>query len=399
MKKILSLFAFVFLLNCADKKQKDFAILSENPGFNIKIKKSKISITQDSLNIRVPNGSPLNYFHNYIFSDTLFFGIKDYNSLDVYNLRTQQFVKNIEIARHELTSEIQSLYVKSLDSIYVLNNYPPVFYHINYVGDLLNKYEAGVLNLNIENERVPKNEVIYNFTNLNYQKPFILNNLIYLPINPFDSHYVPGFTKAERIGVYDLKDRKWLKSICPPKGVFSIENVFFNYDLSSPNYIFNNKKIYISYPMDHYIYVYDVEGNFIDKMLASSSYIKSLPSPLNKNQLKDFQYSWNFRIQTPFYGPLFHHKDINLYSRVFYQQQELYKSNGELNDGAKRTAYLIVFNSNLEKIDEIEFTNGSLGVSKVSPLNDGILVGKSKAHWDNENEFIHKYVYKMNPKF
>lgn len=398
MKKILFLSILFFLFNCKEKSLKDYAILSENPGYNKKIKISKISVIKDSLEITVPNGSPLNYFHNYIFSDTLFFGIKDYNSLDVYNIRTQQFVKNIEIPRHELASEIQSLYVKSLDSIYVLNNYPPVFYHINYQGDILNKYEPGVLKLNIQNERIPSNEIIYNFTNLNYQKPFLINNFIYLPINPFDSHHVTGFTKAERIGIYDLKDRKWLKSICPPKGVFSIENVFFNYDLSSPNYIFNNNHIYVSYPMDHYIYVYDVEGNFIDKKLASSSYIKTFPPPLNKNQLKDFQSSWNFRIQTPFYGPLFYHKNINLFSRVFYQQQGLYKNNGELNDGANRTAYLIVFNSKLEKIDEIEFTNGSLGVSKVSPLNDGILVGKSKTYWDNENEFIHKYIYKMNPK-
>ena len=402
MKYLFFLILSILCISCDNTEGKhentkqNYEEFSYNGDYDKKFdRKIELSLN-DSLSMDTPPTSPNLYFDSYIYNDSLFFGINPPNNIDVYNLNSKLFIKNIEIPEHILKGDLQNIYVKSFDSIYATNYFPPIIYHLNYDGMVVNKIAGDVLKLNIQNERVPLNEVNYRFPfYLTYQKPQVIDDKLYLVIEPIGSAKRDGFKKTQRIGVFDLHNSRWEKAICEPKGLMSLDKTFFNQDLMNPYFIIVENKIYVTYPMSHYVYIYDLDGECIDHKLISFSKIKKMPNPLTGKELNDRQKSWNFRIMTPFYGPLFYHQNLKIFSRVFHEEQDLYGADGLLNDGHNRSGYIIFFDNELNKIGEFEFENAKLGIGKVSPLSDGLLLGRSSKYWKNENEFHQKYLFKI----
>jgi len=399
-KTLLIILSLMLFFSCEKFKKDDYNELGINPGYGKSINNTGKNITlKDSLSIKLPFSSPVQYLDSYIYNDSLFFGIHNSNKIDVFNLLSQKHIKTLEFNEYEIGEGIFNVYVKSLDSIYITNYYPPKIHHINYENKLINTISPGTLQLDINNEKVPKNVVNYRFPiSLSYQKPSVNNNLMYIAIEPIGASKHSGFRETQRIGVFDLNKSKWLKSICKPEGIMSLEGVFFNHDLMNPFFVRVEQKLYVTYPMSHYVYIYSLDGDLIDKKLVSSSFIEETPTSLNKNDFEDKQKAWNYRIQTPFYGPLFYHKKAGVFSRIFHQEQNLYKIKGILNDGSKRKGYVLYFDKNLKKIGEYEFKDAKLGIGKVTPFDDGLLIGRSNFYWENEDEFIKKFIYKFEKK-
>ncbi len=163
----------------------------------------------------------------------------------------------------------------------------------------------------------------------------------------------------------------------------------------NPYFTINKKKIFISYPIDHYVYIYDLDGNFLEQKLVSASELKELPTPLNYSKIKNHEYVRNWWIPIPFYESFNYHSKSHLYTRIFHQSQPLKKINGKINDGSNRKGYIIIYDELFNKLGEVAFDQGQLGVYKSLPLSDGYLIAPNEKHWKNENEFVEKYVYKF----
>tara|TARA_R110002033_G_scaffold5978_9_gene24441 strand:- start:9770 stop:10954 length:1185 start_codon:yes stop_codon:yes gene_type:complete len=351
----------------------------------------------DSLNIITPKSVPTEYSDGYIFSDSLFYGIGFNNKIEIFNLKTQKHKKTISLDRNFIRSDIQNIIVKNQDSILVFNSYPPKMFLLNNLGNIIKEYNFGNLLLNIKRSDLPENEVLYNIPKYyGYIKPCFHKNKLYIPIAPIGAEEMSGFTKSERIGIYDFINEKWEKAIVPPKGILSKLNTeYYNYDLMHTYFTIANDKIFVNYPINDYSFIYNLSGKFIDSVNTKSKIISEMPPPLNQKELFDRQKSWNFRITTPFYGPLFYHPKSEVFTRVAYEKQPLKTNNNKLNNGFGRSASLIVFDKNFTHKKEFIFRNATLGVGKNYPLRNGIIIGRQQNHWTNENQFIHKYIYKI----
>lgn len=351
----------------------------------------------DSLNLNTPNKVPTEYSDGFILNDSLFYGIGFNNTIEVFNLKKENHLKSIFLDRNFIRGDIQNIVVKSIDSIYVFNSYPPKMFLINISGDIIDDYNFGNLPLKINRNDLPENEILYTIPKYyGYIKPQIVKDKLYLPIAPIGAEEMEGFTQTERIGIYNISNKNWEKAIVPPKGILSKLNLnYYNYDLMQTYFLIVDKNLYVNYPMNNYSYRYTLDGVFIDSVNTSSNLISKIPPPLSKKEIFDRQKSWNFRITTPFYGPLFYHEESKVFTRTAYEQQALKLQNNKLNNGYSRNASLIVFNKSFTIKNEYMFHQATLGIGKNYPLKDGIIVGRQENHWKNENEFIHKYVYKI----
>lgn len=109
------------------------------------------------------------------------------------------------------------------------------------------------------------------------------------------------------------------------------------------------------------------------KIPCYSQYANDIPSPMRNEQINSCQLNWNFRVQTPFYGPLYYHKEIDMYTRIFYHSQPLVQD-GKINDGENRTSSIVIMDNNFNIVGETIFENGQIGVYSSLALPDGLLV-------------------------
>ena len=394
--KVLFLTIIITLLSCSNDSDdtNDYNKLVTNPAYESPFDNDFTLKLVDSLNITT-EARPNDYMNKDIFADTLLFGNdwNEKNKIDVYDLKNKKFLKTIEIADYKVKNNFASISVHSLDTILIAYDYPPEFQFANFEGKIIKDIKLGDLKLTIDNPKAPKTDN-YRLPIFN-DKPIIYNNKLYFTITPMGVQDLPGFKRVERIAIYDLKKDSLIKAVCPMKGPIALKGVFYLSQLMNPYFIINDNKLFVSYPIDHYIYEYDLDGNFIKKILASASKLEKLPSPLKFDKRRDREYVRDWWLPIPFYGPLSYHKQAQVYTRIFHQSQPLKMLNGELNNGSKRDGYVLIYDKNFNKIGEVKFTNGRLGLYKVFPLSDGFLMAPNQEHWTNENELIYKYVYKF----
>lgn len=352
----------------------------------------------DSLAIKTPDTVSTNYGDSYIFKDSLFYGIGSNNKIELFDLKNETHLKTIALDNNLLKGNIQNIIVRSRDSIIVFNSDPPKMFIVNEASEIIDEHNFGYLDLNIDRSDLPKNEPLYTLPfHYGYIKPSIVSNRLYLMIAPIGANEVPGFNNTQRIGIYDMDKRSWVKAIAPPKGLLKKLNgtLFFNYDLMMTYFTIANQKIYVNYPINHYSYIYNLDGKFLDSLNTSSTIITKMPKGMTQKELNNRQKSWNFRITTPFYGPLMYHDKANVFSRIAYEAQNLYGKDAKLNSGANRKSEITFYDTTFKQRKSISFTNSELGVGKNYPLSQSMLVGKQPEHWHQENEFIHKYLYKI----
>ena len=394
---IVLLFSLLFIRCNPSYDKEAYNRLAVNPGYKKAFKQEVTLTLTDTLNI-LTQDKPIYYKLNDIYKDTLFFGArgiakKERNLIDIYNLKKKLFSHTVQYPEFEFPMAFDDFTVYNPDSIFLVFSNPPEIKIVDTKGNVNKKIKFGPVDLSIKNKKIKKNNS-YSLSFL-FNKPQIARNRLYVKIDPNGLGEIEGLREAKRILMYDLHDDQLIKAICPEKGPMALKGVFYLYQLMTPYYIVARDTLFISYPLDHYVYLYDLDGKFLEKKLVSASQFKKLPDPIPKSKLTDNEYIRRWWIPAPFYGPFYYHPKVQLFTRIFYQKQPLRMANGKINDGSKRTAYVLIFDENLRKVGEVKFTNGQLGVYKVLPLSDGILVAPNRKYWTNENEFVFKYVYKF----
>ncbi len=350
----------------------------------------------DTINIEIPD-SCLNYYSQRIIKDSLLYlyDIKYPDKVDVFCLKNMSFKKRIILKAPGFAQNLAGLFVKNKDSLFVLSQVSKFLYLFNSRGEFINSW----------NLDYPPFTVADNFTQTDFIFPVMLYEMtpyiddrlnVYLTIAPLGIESLQNVAdKTELQVVYDLKKGDWKYAYAPYKGQMKEKgNKFYPFDLSFPYRLIYDEFVIISYPMDHSIFVYDKNtGDFLKEYCFAVKGLTRFPDGLSVEELDDRKLSWNFRVKTPFYGPVYYHSKVELFSRIYYTKQELLNAKGYVNDGSNRQAIVLLFDKNFKKVEEVVIKNGQMGVHKVIPLPDGYLVAPNMKYWTSENQLVFKYRY------
>ena len=408
MKKTLILYLIFLLFSCKNKPYDEYL---DNPRYNNNEDYSYTLKLVDSLNIISSDSIGIQFSYTSILNDTMFYGIPfNDKKIYVFNFKKQRYSFTIKVPPHLLTDNICNINVINSDSIYFLSNRAYQLYLINSKAEVLKKTNIPNVRLNIDKKKlaiqhnlkeISKDMPLFGFPlYINEKNPEIINDsiaLIAFYIMGVDEFQ--GLENAERFGLFNLKTNQWIKVLAPPEGIMkNLGNKSYPYDLCNPNYCVVNKKLYVSYPMDNYIYVYNIiTGKYIEKKIASSTFCERIPAPLPNSILTNQQKSWNFRISTPYYKEFYYHSKLQMFTRVFHHEQDVFQEDGKLNEGKKRKGSVIILDKDLNIVGEKVFENAELGYN-IAKFSDGLLINRSGNYWKKENEFVHKYIYKIVKK-
>ncbi len=355
----------------------------------------------DTIIINVPVNKFSSYTQTSIYNDSLLYCVHFSKPLtiDIYDIVNKNISNEIKVPEYAVaTKRVGDLCVHKPDSIFFLESHPVAINLIDTIGRMINKYDAknGMDETDISSKR-PLEFIFPTF--LSYRDPIYLPNRkeLVLLTHPVDSEISTGYEEINRIGIFNLEKNKLDRFMAKPEGVFKERgNLCFNYDLSLPYFIEVDSILYVTYPIDHYIYAYDINsGKLLFKSPGNSKIPEKLEPPVRRSRINDTQYAWNYRIQIPFYGPLFYNKKLKMFTRNFHFRQDLKLNNGKLNDGSRRKGSVIILDSTLKIVGETFFENGELGVLKCLPMSDGFLMAPNSFKQESDDILAYKYKYEI----
>lgn len=381
IRLILYILFFLIILSCKDP------VIDRRNDFQV--------VVSDSVIIPISDNKFSKYHTLAIYQDSLLYGVNiaKRNVIDVYNIKQQRYTYTIEVDNKMLTDRITGLFISSPDSIYFCLGSPNAIYLINNLGTVLQSWKAEKL---IINKKTNKNLSNINFsTFLSPYKPIVINDLCYIPIDPLQL-YKNG-NDLERVGCYNLKKNSWDTFFASTGDIeVNLKSKDYPFDMEQPYILVVDSLFIVSYPVDHNIYCYSLKSKkMIKKVSGRSVYMPKIFEPLVKGT-EGCQKLWNYRVQTPFYGPLFYHEKEKKYTRIVHHKQPLINSAGNINDGLERDASILILNSDLIAVGETLFHNGEIGVYSYLPLKDGILVGK-QSESENQKYLEYNKVLKIIP--
>lgn len=362
--RILASILTFILFSCSNGNLKLKKYL-KTPPINIK-KKFELEFEK---RLKFNSKSSLVLLRPFVFKDRFLYGYQKGSSdkLQCFDLLTEKHVYTLNLQDSLLVGEgLSSFCVYSTDSIFFeISNFPEIVL-VDSMGNTINSW---VLNAN-------KDYILASFLpnhnpGFNSKSGYLFTTM--LPIGYFDK---PGFETTPLQAAFDVRGNDIKFFYAPMEGVMKFKgDNYYPADISVPYITLVGEKSIITYPMDHFIYVYNCQdGSFVDKKPGCSSIVKEFPYPLSENEIQKPQEVWNYRIQTPFYEPLFYHSEAKLFTRVIHHPQQLKKANGILNNGSDRTASVIIMDEDLNIIGEHVFKNGTYPIHGGIPLSNGLLI-------------------------
>jgi hypothetical protein len=170
----------------------------------------------------------------------------------------------------------------------------------------------------------------------------------------------------------------------------------FNFYDTTPSKTFNlNDKIVLSFAKDHFVYIYNLNGEFISKKSSKSSYIDYF-NEFDSSKIYDFLYLRSYIEEEPAYLRIIYDQYQNLYYRlVKHRNQVNEKVELNITDKNYQNFSLIVFDENLELQDEIILNSDEFYLPGLIPTKKGILIPNSKKSNDS---LFYGGIYKVKLK-
>lgn len=251
----------------------------------------------------------------------------------------------------------RAIFVKSLDSIFLIDKYNGKILLTNSKFDSLDSWDVPI--------RI--NNIRY-LMNTNLRTDFLdFNGKFYLTVYPNivrDSFY----TKYHEI-IYSMKNRKIDKLYMKFPNIYSKINSWGTYFISKT--INNKNEIFFMYPM--YKNVFRLKGNKIEEIeMPQSKYLTNFPpEPIPYPTPHNSKYGAEFGIKIPSYVSFQYDKYRNLYYKIVNHSQELY-------DGKLKTTFLtrpwsiMIFNDKFELLKEMKMPKSKYFNEYFYILPDGI---------------------------
>lgn len=366
---VLTLICLIMTFSCSRKEEKSLSYY-RNP--NNKVVKNNIAFLDpvDTIIIQVPPGKGNYFLQKYLYNDSVLYGVSLYekSTIDVYNIESKQFVNEIKIDPGPTrTLSISNFTVASPDSIYIIPS-PLLGVHLyNSKGELVKIWNKDALQINESFDPILANQGFGICSSSGLQNVTLNNqkSILYMVLSPLSELDEIGDPLPNRHGIYDLENRKWLDILAPYEGVLKYkgEGRYF-YDMHHPFQLIVDGKMYVTYPVDHRVYIY----NLATRKLAfekdiSPTFATQIPEPLYDADAYDDRKLTNLRSKTAYYGPLYFHSELKLYSRFY---------NLEKTEGKTRERAIVIYDENFDIIAENIFPIAD--IIQIQPSDDGFYV-------------------------
>lgn len=322
---------------------------------------------------KIPIRSKLTFLRSTIYGESLVYAFakEEPGKLFVFDVIQGKFLREIVLDPEILDQDkMTTFYVLNPDSIFFMGSNGLSVRLAEGNGAVRSTWTAEVLGFG------PVNNFLFPYFLPQYQAYFQSRSLLHLTVVPAFFPTKKGYEDQPLQVVVDLSKDRTKLAYGPAEGVMRFkESLVYPTDISFPYALVRGDTTFVSFPMDHFIYVYNNKsGKLLSKHGAASRHVSEFPAPVPADESKDYQRMWNFRIQTPFYEPLFYHARAKLYSRTVQHPQALKDEEGLLNTGRHRTASVIIMDQHLRIVGETIFEDGGLPVHGSVPLPDGLLV-------------------------
>ena len=403
---------FVILGACSEKS--NVAVREEyeevanelRSGLSIRLVRSQIDpIVDDSLNHRFNRLSVDNLWNDSI----LVYSFK--NKIHLVGIQSGNF-EVIEIPDYEIRSDIIYTYPISKDSILTLQRMPPILMLNDSEGRVFYKKTLPFFDFKVDNLwwktmnlTLPAGSFNYNLQplrSLHYDRS---KRHVFIPFLPVDYIFLDQVENSETIGVFDLESQDWEYGIGAAQGLIKYRGDQNYTGIFDQNYfLVRGDTTYLSYPISHHIFLIDSEsGELINEVVASPREVDPIPSPIEKKTLSssDFVKMEEWRAGSPFYSEVAYHDSVDLFTRVYFHKKSV-------EDGFKgiywenRKTTLLVFNDNLELINEIDLDPKVFELWRFIPTSRGYLVSEMNLQKELENSeriqlgYTAEYILEIN---
>ena len=307
-------------------------------------------IFEDTLQIPVPDNIMNFYMRTALIEERYLYGISILDPLNIckFDIEKGELIDVISLDRNILgATDILSFAPLSEDSILIATWPQLSLFMIDSEGAVIDRWD-------MESLTISNASTLENFTYYGGEEN------LYCTLTPgaYDERGEPCIM---RHGVYSLKERQWISLFGPYEGVLKYkgdDNVYYP-DMHHPYQLVEGKNIYVTYPVDHKVYIYSKKTKKLESEVDISPEIATIiPLPLEYNMaIEDPKRLRELRNNSIYYGPLYYHKDLTMYSRFCN-----YKSNDEW----MRT--IIVYDRDFNRLCEKSFLlNEILAIQPSAP--------------------------------
>ncbi|KYG83327.1 hypothetical protein AWN68_00515 [Roseivirga echinicomitans] len=309
-------------------------------------------------------------------------------SFTIYDMKNGAILRHDSLQTIDVTVGLPTF--KSFDSIY---------FQMPVRSKLIRFDSAGIIRENIDMSNLKLDWMMegspFGLHNNRQQGNILIRNngsrMVFVN-DPFDFWYYPDQTKIKLIVEYDPTSNTVISNFGERKNFMTQGDFEVPDKYTFPYLAVEGEYVYASYPLDHQVYKYDLNtSELVNSSCVSSSNIKRLPDPLRKTV--GLQEQINFQISSPYYGQVNFHKDLNLFTRlVFHEPSEDAKVSS-----CKNEYSLLVFNADLNLINEIELGNKDMW-SKALAVSSGYLLPGKCDTGNGDDYFKYNYYYELVKK-
>lgn len=143
-----------------------------------------------------------------------------------------------------------------------------------------------------------------------------------------------------------------------------------------------NEFSFYSFPIDPNIYVYNRKSNNLKIVGGRTSYQKTEPISLELEHKNNSNIKMRHAYQIPFYHQVIYDPYRKYYYRFFSKSLSLKNEDGTYNSWGDKELILMVFNSNLELLKEINLGKHKYSTKKSFVTKEGLFI--SYAHYKNK---------------
>lgn len=347
----------------------------------------------ENLEINSPDDFGGTIRSSFIFQDTLIYLLADKPKLEVkiVDLKNHRFIGGVPLDPNfiDFPSGIQ---VHSTDSIFVSDFNFPTIRLINSRGEVLDTYNLYKEDL----WEMPKegfaNFGLYGGFGIDFQ--FIPErNSFLVPLRQLDQWY---FVKEKKdfpvIGEFCLETRDFSKVFGKYEGLYaSDENLLLPFYLSHPILERVDDRIILSFSMDPNLYIYSLEGEFIEKKCGSIPEFE-LGEPL-RYDMNDYDSDgiMNFNKGNSYFGDFFYVKEAGQFVRAYWKCNKV--KEGECKS---KQAFALIFDRNVNLVEVLktnEIFEGDAYSYQV-PYQNGFL--SKLATRESDDQFILSLYYQLD---
>lgn len=384
MKEFRFLFLWLLILvSCNHSDTVDFM------DCNIDLQDIKPSIEVD-LNINSPSNFGGGMTASYIFQDTLgyFLPTKPKNKVFIVDLKNREFIDEIELDPNFITYP-SGIQVVSSDSIFVSDFQFPIIYLMNQEGEILDSFNLYREDLWEMPKKGFANFGLYFGFGLTF-KYLSEKNSFLIPLKQLDQWYFIDEKKDfPAIAEYDLSTKEFKNQFGKYEGVYaSEENALLPFYLSHPIVEEVNGIVILSFSMDPNLYVYSLNGEFLEKKCATISEFQ-LGAPLEYN-MDDYDSEGirTFNNRNSYYGNFFYVNEQEKFVRIFLECNP----DSEGNCVSKKV-YVMVFDKelNLIEVNSLPETFSKDFFTYQIGFGDGFISKISSLESDDEFSLNHYY--------